>query len=393
VTRSARIALACAGTLAVVAGALVVDGWRAFGAAPAGQRLQRAQRSPNWRDGAFVNPQPLVNHVVPSLLGLLSISPHVAPLEPLAPVGVDPRRFDAPPSTGLRVTWLGHATTLVEIAGARVLTDPVWSERVGPFAWAGPRRWYPPPLALADLPPVDAVVISHDHYDHLDMDTVVALKDRVPRFFVPLGVGAHLEAWGVAPEKLVELDWWEHAPAGTVDITCTPARHASGRTPWDKDRTLWAGWAIAGDAHRVYFSGDTGMFPAMRDIGARLGPFDVTMIETGQYHAGWPDWHIGPERAVEAHHAVRGRVMLPVHWALLALAYHGWTEPVERVLAAAARDGTRVVVPRPGEGVEPGAGVDPARWWPSLTWETADQAPLAATGIGGAAERDGAPSP
>jgi L-ascorbate metabolism protein UlaG (beta-lactamase superfamily) len=307
---------------------------------------------------------------------LIEVSDHVAPLEPMIVDRIDPQRFQAPPETGLRLTWFGHAATLIEIDGARVLTDPVWSDRASPVPWLGPARWYEPPIALGDLPKLDAVVISHDHYDHLDYGTIVAMKSWPIKFVVPLGVGAHLEYWGVPVEKIIELDWWGRAELGGLTIVATPARHASGRQLFDRDSKLWAGYAIIGAKHRVYYSGDTGLFRAMRDIGERLGPFDVTMIESGQYHRTWPDWHVGPEQAVEAHRMVRGDVMLPVHWALLTLAYHGWTEPVERVLTEAKRTGARVIAPKPGMTIEPTRVPAVEPWWPALEWQTAEQHPV-----------------
>ena len=309
---------------------------------------------------------------------MLEASAHVSPS---APVPVVTQRVQAPPPTGLRVTWLGHSSTLVEIDGHRVLTDPVWSHRASPLTWVGPSRWYAPLIALEELQPIDAVVISHDHYDHLDQQTMVAMKGWNTRFIVPIGVGAHLAYWGIPEDKIVELDWWERTKVGELEIVATPARHASGRTVFDKDATLWAGYALLGPMHRVYYSGDTGLFPAMKQIGEQLGPFDLTMIEVGQYHRAWPDWHIGPEQAVTAHQWVKGSVLLPVHWGLFPLAFHGWTEPIERVLVAGERAAQTVIAPRPGQAVEPSAPPPFERWWPDVPWTTAEKHPIVSTQI------------
>jgi L-ascorbate metabolism protein UlaG (beta-lactamase superfamily) len=359
--------------------AALIDGCTAFGKRSQGPRLARMERSPEWRDGKFHNPQPLVNSVGLMLKGAFGASAYTSPATAIPTVPGDRSRFASSPASGLRVTWMGHSSVLVEIDGRRVLTDPVLSHRASPFGWVGPQRWYPPPIPLAELPALDAVVISHDHYDHLDRATIVALKDRVPTFVVPLGLGAHLAYWGVPGDRIVELDWWERAELAGLTIACTPARHASGRMLVDNDKKLWAGFAFLGPAHRVYFSGDTGLFPAMRDIGERLGPFDLTMIEAGQYDRAWPDWHAGPEQAVRAHQLVRGRVMLPVHWGLFTLAYHGWTEPIERVIVAAGRSGVPLIVPRPGASVEPSANATLERWWPEVPWQTAAEHPVVST--------------
>jgi L-ascorbate metabolism protein UlaG (beta-lactamase superfamily) len=340
------------------------------------------RHSAQWKDGIFQNPQPLINDAWGSITGAGATSPDTSPREAVPTEAIDPKRFATAPPSGLRVTWLGHSTTLVELDGARVLTDPIWSNRISPVDGVGPTRFFPPLLALADVPVPDAVVISHDHFDHLDYSTIVAMKDWQTTFVTPLGVGAHLAYWGVPEARILELDWWDSVQIGELLVTCTPARHASGRTPWDQDHTLWAGWALTGKSHRVYYSGDTGLFPGMADIGARLGPFDLTMIEVGQYHKAWPDWHIGPEQAVDAHRLVRGRAMLPVHWALLALAYHAWTEPGERVMRAAEKAHVNLLLPKPGESVEPTIPRTFEKWWPTLPTRTAEQDPIVSGNLG-----------
>lgn len=357
----------------------VADGWRSFGQRARGTEQARLEASPEWDKRRFVNPQPLRNSLWGTVWGALHASPDVSPAQPPL-VAKDARRgLDFPPPTGLRVTWFGHSTVLVEIDGQRVLVDPVFGNRASPFSWVGPRRWFSPPIALADLPTIDAVLISHDHYDHLDRTTISAMKEWRTVFIVPLGVGAHLAYWGVPQAHIIELDWWGHANVGTLDIVATPARHASGRMVVDDDATLWAGYALIGTTHRVYYSGDTGLFPALREIGARLGPFDLTMIEVGQYDRAWPDWHLGPEQAVRAHQMVRGRVMLPVHWGAFPLAFHSWTEPIERTLAAASVAGVTLLAPRPGQSIEPALPPTLERWWPNLPWKRAAEDPIVST--------------
>ena len=377
--RGRRRAFEVTGALVLLATlAAIVMGWTSVGHRATGARRQRMTRSPEWRDGAFVNPQPIVNHVRPMVHGWLAPDPATNPTTPPPTMHPDLR---VAPASGLRVTWLGHSSMLVEIDGKRILTDPVWSERVTPIRGIGPRRWYPPPLPLDELPPIDAVVISHDHFDHLDRSTVVALDGRGTTFIVPLGVGAHLEYWGIPAAHITELDWWQRHRVGALEIVSTPSRHASGRQLFDRDATLWCGYAFLGPRHRVYYSGDTGLFPRMHDIGAQLGPFDLTMIEIGQYSQAWPDWHSGPEQAVIAHQWVRGKIMLPVHWGLFALASHGWTEPIERVLVAAKDAGVPLLTPRPGQSVEPSAPPPSERWWPALSWHRAAEDPIVSSQV------------
>lgn len=342
----------------------------AFGARPTGERLDRVRRSRQYRDGAFRNSVPgsLPGEAVARngtsigreyLRGREQRRP-VQPVPVLTPTVAD---LATPPLDGLRLTWLGHASTLVELEGARVLFDPVWSQRCSPTSLLGPRRIHPVPLALAELPPLTAVVISHDHYDHLDMATIRRLVDlQSAPFVVPLGVGAHLERWGVPPSRIVELDWDQTATVGRLTLTATAARHFSGRLRQDNS-TLWASWVVAGQQRRVFYTGDSGYFDGYAAIGAEHGPFDATLVQIGAYSPYWPDIHMTPEEGVATHLAVRGELLVPVHWGTFVLAMHAWAEPVERLIAAAEPEGVRVAVPRPGQFVD--AGVPPPlnHWW------------------------------
>jgi L-ascorbate metabolism protein UlaG (beta-lactamase superfamily) len=312
-------------------------------------------------------------------------SEHSMPATPPDVIHRSAGDFAERPGKGLRITWLGHSTLLIEIDGYRLLVDPVWGDRASPFTWAGPKRFYPPPLALDAIPRLDAVLISHDHYDHLDYPTIETLSRRKDLLFLaPLGVGAHLEYWGVAAERIVELDWWQEHGSGDLTFVATPARHFSGRSVamTDRNQTLWDGWAVIGPEQRIYYSGDTALFPEMPTIGKRFGPFDATMIEAGAYNAMWADVHLGPEQAVLAHRLVKGKLMVPVHWGLFDLALHGWTEPVERVIVAAKAQGVTVVTPAPGGTIDVDAAAGSrTRWWPSLPFETDEQAPAYSSSV------------
>lgn len=361
---------------------VAIDGCRSFGATPEGARRARMERSPQWKSGRFANALP---ETPVDLWGALGARFGASDTSPENPISVQTRSaedYRLPPASGLRVTWFGHSSFLVEIDGARVLVDPVWGNRASPFSWLGPHRFYPPPLPLAELPRIDAIVISHDHYDHLDLHTVERLREREVPWIVPLGVGAHLEGWGVSPDRIVELDWWEATPVGPLTVTCTPARHFSGRGLTTRNSTLWAGWALAGPEHRVFYSGDTALHPEFADIGARLGPFDLTLMETGAYSPLWRDVHLGPEQAVIAHQLVRGRTLLPVHWGLFDLANHSWTEPIQRVRAAAQKEGVVLAIPRPGGWVEPTGEPFVDVWWDaSVPWATAEAEPVWSTWV------------
>ena len=287
--------------------------------------------------------------------------------EPAAPIPVVARTAaDYATHPPLRATWIGWASVLLEIDGKIVLTDPIWSERCSPSTLVGPKRFHPPPIPLDQLPPVDMVVISHDHYDHLDMATVRFLGARGTQFAVPSGIGAHLMRWGIPQAQIHELDWNQSFELRGLTVTSTPARHYSGRQPRFNNRTLWTSWAIKGPQHRVFFSGDSGYSATFAKIGAEQGPFDLALIKIGASDPTWSEIHMTPEEAVQVARDVRASVMLPVHWATFNLAFHSWRDPAERAVAAAAANGVRIVTPKPGEFVEPSPAAAPSDWWRSL---------------------------
>jgi L-ascorbate metabolism protein UlaG (beta-lactamase superfamily) len=365
----------------------VVDAWSALGTKPSAARLERIQKSPQFRGGKFVDTIPRVDpDLLAATLRWFKGVEHSAPPAPLPVLLRQTVEFSVPAESGLRITWFGHSSLLVELEGKRLLLDPVWSERCSPTRFMGPRRFHPVPIALSALPKVDAVLISHDHYDHLDYPTIVELAKQKPLFVVPLGVGAHLEYWGIDPNHIRELDWWQETALDGLRLVATPARHFSGRG-LDADATLWSGWAMIGARRRAYYSGDTAMFEGFAQIGERLGPFDATMIEAGAYDAMWADVHLGPEQAVAAHRAVRGGVLFPVHWGTFDLALHTWVEPMERVLVAGQSQNVTVVAPKPGQSIDPFAPPRVQRWWPDVPWKKAAEAPVVSSGLAGIAGR------
>jgi L-ascorbate metabolism protein UlaG (beta-lactamase superfamily) len=322
--------------------------------------------SPQWRDGAFWNRLPSdvleTGNQGSMALDFARKGDVGRPARPI-PL-VTPELSEQAADFG--ATWLGHATVLLEVAGHWVLTDPVWSDRVSPSATVGPKRSHPVPLELADLPQLSAVLISHDHYDHLDTATIDWLTEhQTMPIVVPLGIGAHLRTWGVPEDRIVELDWDQSHTVGDLTLTCTEARHFSGRG-FTRNKTLWSSWVVAagvGSARRsVFFGGDTGYTPAFADIGTAHGPFDLTVLPIGAYDARWADIHMNPAEAVQTHLDVHGGLLLPIHWATFDLAFHTWSAPVEWLVEEAAEHDVALALPRVGERFD-ASSVPTQEWW------------------------------
>lgn len=336
-----------------------------------GLRRERVVASPQFSGGVFRNAQAVPRgprRGTRLALGREYFFGGQARRPPGALPASDPRpAWARPVETGLRVTWLGHSTLLLELDGLRVLTDPVWSDRISPFGALAPRRFQPVPAPIAALPPLDAILISHDHFDHLDRGTIAGLAPLGAPFVTALGAGAHLEAWGVPPEQIHELDWWERATlrGGELAITATPAQHFSGRAGGG-NRTLWMSAVIETARRRVFFSGDSALTPAFAEVGARHGPFDLVMLEVGGFHPAWDHIHMGPAGALEAHRLLGGGRLLPVHWGTFNLALHAWDWPAEMLLTLAAdrpAGDLELLMPRLGAPIEPARGLPLEPWW------------------------------
>jgi L-ascorbate metabolism protein UlaG (beta-lactamase superfamily) len=294
------------------------------------------------------------------------------PKHPIGPFRTDASVYATPPVSGLRVTWMGHSSMLVEIGGVSLLIDPVWDQRASPTPWFGPKRFFAAPLSLEELPRVDAVLLSHDHYDHLGKATVRRLAQLRPglRWITSLGVGAILRQFGVAADRITELDWTQTAkvsgPLGaTCEITSLPARHFSGRGMFNRFETLWASFVLRGSSHTIYFGADSGYWEGFAEIGAQYGPFDLTMLEIGAYNALWKQIHMGPDGTAQAFRDLGSAdLLMPIHWGLFDLALHGWKQPIERLTELADAEGLKLWAPTPGVPTEVARCVElRSDWW------------------------------
>lgn len=343
---------------------------KSLGQRATGLRLERMKNSRLWGGEGFRNLHPIQPGLRDPAVKMPSVSEFLCGGErrvPKAPLpSLDPRAvWTKKPASGLRATWLGHSTVLLEIGGYRVLTDPVWGPRASPSRLIGPKRFQPVPLAIRELPPIDLIVVSHDHYDHLDYPSIREFAKLGTPFVTSLGVGAHLEYWGVQPEHIAELDWWETftLPGTGLSVTAAPSQHFSGRGLKDRNATLWSSMLIRADDRSVFFSGDTGLTSEYSTIRERLGPFDLVMLEVGAFHPAWGDIHLGPNHALEALQLLGGGPFLPVHWGTFSLAIHDWDAPAESLLAAAPTLNSPLLMPRLGEPLEPAHGHQLTPWW------------------------------
>jgi len=323
--------------------------------------------SANFKKHIFVNQiaTPMDMHlkdVPPMLWQMVRPGTTRRPARPIIAKQLDLEAFLA--GQAPQLAWLGHSASLIRMQGKTILIDPMLSKAASPVQFAGPKRFSKPPISADELPHIDAVLISHDHYDHLDYQTIKKIRGKTTTFFVPLGVAAHLEKWGVTKKQIVELDWWDKASIGDITFVCTPARHFSGRGLNDRFKTLWCSWVIRSNNAKLFFSGDTGYGPHFKEIGDKYGPFDLTMLECGQYDRRWPNIHMQPEQTFAAHQDLRGKRLMPLHWGAFSLALHSWIDSVERVKAAAEPSHTEIMTPELGDITPITSGAYPkTAWW------------------------------
>ncbi|MGP7815910.1 MBL fold metallo-hydrolase [Niallia sp. 01092] len=325
-----------------------------FGGNPSNEQKEKYEKFDNYVNGKFVNQ-------VPTKMDL-SASDYFSMFKesisgskdrnPAGQIPVSEIDWNKIKSEEDSLTWFGHSAFLLSIDNKKILVDPMLGPIASPVSFAGSKRYSEDMLDIIDeMPPIDAVFITHDHYDHLDYPSIRKLKDKVGHFFVPYGVSAHLIRWGVAKEKITELNWWDETKFQGLTVALTPSKHFSGRGLFNRDTTLWGGWVILGKHTRFYTSGDGGYDAHFKEIGEKYGPFDIALIEGGQYDRRWSWVHMKPEESVQAHLDVKGKNMMLIHWGAFTLAYHSWTEPIERALIEAKKKGVNLFAPKIGETV------------------------------------------
>ncbi len=343
----------------------------AFGGSPTTEQKEVYQQLDNYVDGKFINELPTSVFVNPSDATLTNntSASRDTNRDPAGPIPVSTIDWNQINNESDSLTWLGHSAFLLSIDNKKLLIDPILSPVASPVSFVGIERYeYSEDIMLNiidEMPPIDAVLITHDHYDHLDYQSIIKLNSKVSHFFVPLGCGAHLTRWGIPEEKITELNWWEEAEYEGLTVALTPSRHGSGRDPFGIDTTLWGGWVILGNKTRVYTSGDGGYGPHFKGIGDQYGPFDITLMEGAQYDRRWSDIHMVPEQSVQANLDVNGDTMMLMHWGAFTLANHAWNEPIERALEEANRRDVNIIAPKIGETVifDSELQTPPVSWW------------------------------
>ena len=341
--------------LLLISGLLFLNFYPSIGGSQSEGKMEMFKKSGHYEKNIFINQIPTsmdmnLSKIISILKDFIGGVPNQAPKIPLPVLPVDSMTIVSKHDSLVKITWFGHSAFLLEINGKNILLDPMFGEVPGPHPWLGPSRFSNGiPIEIEKLPRIDAVIFSHDHYDHLDYESVLKLKDKVNQFYVPLGVGSHLLAWGVADEKIHELNWWDEILQDELKLVFAPARHFSGRGILDRNTTMWGSWIIKSKAFAIYFSGDSGYGPHFKEIGKKYGPFDFAMLECGQYDKRWESIHMLPEQTAQAALDLNTKLAMPIHWGSFVLALHSWKDPVERLTKKAQELNVNVITPKIGE--------------------------------------------
>ena len=338
-----------------------------FGGKISKTKKEEYAQSNNFKDGKFeLKIAPIkITDLGKMFKKMAKKHPEARPHKPITSLTVDSLSLENFSAGSTRLIWFGHSAFLLQMQGLNILIDPMFGDYTAPIKLKSAKRFdYDLPIEPEQLPFIDIVIFSHDHYDHLDYNTVLKLKDKVGKFYVPLGLSAHLISWGVNESKITEHDWWESTQYNGINFVCLPAKHFSGRGLLDRAATLWASWCIIGAKDKIYFSGDSGYADHFKEIGEKYGPFDLALIECGQYDSLWSDVHMFPEESVQAGIDLKSEQMIPIHWGSFTLANHGWKESVNRAIAESKRLDRNISTPKIGEFIllnEAHNGIN--KWW------------------------------
>ena len=367
--------VAIIGTIIIVA-TLFMNFSPQFGKGASKEQKMVYAQSGHYEGGKFVNRTPTVMHLRywKMMKEMFKSSPNRRPKENIAVEKIDSIAIENHNPGITRLTWFGHSTFLLEMDGKKILIDPMFGEAPAPHPLLGPKRYSKElPIEIEKLPFIDAIILSHDHYDHLDYQSIQKLKGKVGQYYTSLGVGNHLIGWGIAKEKVHQLNWWESIDLGGIELICGPARHFSGRGLFDRAATLRCSWIITGKKDKIYFSGDSGYDTHFKEIGEKYGPFDIALMECGQYNEDWKDFHLMPEETIQASIDLKSKLVLPIHWGAFTLAFHDWTDPVERATKKASELKMPITTPKIGEPVMLGNDTFPGEeWWTNYVMKDDD---------------------
>jgi L-ascorbate metabolism protein UlaG (beta-lactamase superfamily) len=349
--------------LIIIATAIFMNTAPQFGKKPNGNDLERISSSKHFSNGKFINLSPTAMGSFGEMIRTIPEFINGKNLKPKSPIETSFTPFKFEQDSSAMVTWYGHSAFKIRWQGKTILIDPMFGPVASPVSFGSKRFRYTNPIELETFDHIDAIIISHDHYDHLDYHSIMKLKDQTEHFYAPLGVGSHLKYWGVPEDRITELDWWQSAQLDDIQLIAAPSRHFSGRGIADRNSTQWASWVLIGNKQKVYFSGDGGYGPHFKEIGEKYGPFDLAMMECGQYNQAWQDIHMMPEESVQAGIDVGGKILMPIHWGAFNLAIHSWTDPIERFSRTAKEKNIKMIHPEIGQNFTLGEDIFSREWW------------------------------